>query len=310
MAEFFGFSAISAKTGRETKISVMINQLTVFGVGLIGGSLALALKKAGHCRKVVGCSRSESHLRQAVELGVIDTYCLDASEAVEGADVVLLSVPLGAMKPILLQIDGHLSPEAVLTDAGSSKASVVDAAREVFETVPSRFVPAHPIAGREKSGVSAAVEDLYVDHKVILTPLENTCETAIATVSAMWEAAGAEIRTLGVEQHDRVLAATSHLPHVLAYALVDTISRTDYVDEIFQFAAGGFRDLSRIASSDPTMWRDICLENRAAILENLDHFQAELTKVRELIDQSDAQQIFNLFEHAKSVRDGAIMKRD
>ena len=158
--------------------------------------------------------------------------------------------------------------------------------------------------------MSAAVEDLYVDHKVILTPLENTCETAIATVSAMWEAAGAEIRTLGVEQHDRVLAATSHLPHVLAYALVDTISRTDYVDEIFQFAAGGFRDLSRIASSDPTMWRDICLENRAAILENLDHFQAELTKVRELIDQSDAQQIFNLFEHAKSVRDGAIMKRD
>ena len=197
-----------------------------------------------------------------------------------------------------------------MTDAGSSKASVVEAAREVFGTVPSRFVPAHPIAGREKSGVTAAVEDLYVDHKVILTPLDNTSKSAVAKVTAMWEAAGAQIKTLGVEQHDRVLAATSHLPHVLAYALVDSVSRTDYVEEIFQFAAGGFRDFTRIASSDPTMWRDICIENRAAILENLDHFQAELAKVRELVERSDAQQIFNLFEHAKSVRDDAIMKRN
>jgi prephenate dehydrogenase len=288
----------------------MINQLTIFGVGLIGGSLALALKKAGYCRKVVGCSRNEAHLQKAVELGVIDKYCLDGGEAVEGADVVLLSVPLGAMKSILSMIDGHLSPEAIVTDAGSSKASVVEAAREVFGTVPSRFVPAHPIAGREKSGVTAAVEDLYVDHKVILTPLDNTSKSAVATVTAMWEAAGAQIKTLGVEQHDRVLAATSHLPHVLAYALVDSVSRTDYVEEIFQFAAGGFRDFTRIASSDPTMWRDICIENRAAILENLDHFQAELAKVRELVERSDARQIFNLFEHAKSVRDDAIMKRN
>ena len=288
----------------------MINQLTIFGVGLIGGSLALARKKAGYCRKVVGCSRNEAHLQKAVELGVIDKYCLDGGEAVEGADVVLLSVPLGAMKSILSMIDGHLSPEAIVTDAGSSKASVVEAAREVFGTVPSRFVPAHPIAGREKSGVTAAVEDLYVDHKVILTPLDNTSKSAVATVTAMWEAAGAQIKTLGVEQHDRVLAATSHLPHVLAYALVDSVSRTDYVEEIFQFAAGGFRDFTRIASSDPTMWRDICIENRAAILENLDHFQAELAKVRELVERSDARQIFNLFEHAKSVRDDAIMKRN
>jgi len=302
------FPAVSAKTDRQAKINSMINQLTIFGVGLIGGSLALALKKAGYCRKVVGCSRSESHLQQAVELGVIDSYCLDPSEAVEGADVVLLSVPLGAMKSILSQIDGHLSPEAIVTDAGSSKASVVEAAREVFGTIPSRFVPAHPIAGREKSGVTAALVDLYVDHKVILTPLENTSEEAIAKVTAMWEAAGAEIKTLGVEQHDRVLAATSHLPHVLAYALVDSVSRTDYVEQIFQFAAGGFRDFSRIASGDPTMWRDICLENREAILENLDNFQAELSKVRELIDQSDADKIFNLFDHAKSVRDSSIAK--
>ena len=288
----------------------MINQLTIFGVGLIGGSLALALKKAKYCGKVVGCSRSESHLQEAVELGVIDSYCLDASQAVEGADVVLLSVPLGAMKSILSMIDGHLSPEAIVTDAGSSKASVVEAAKEVFGTVPSRFVPGHPIAGREKSGVSAAVDDLYVDHKVILTPLDHTSKSAVATVAAMWEAAGAQIKTLGVEQHDRVLAATSHLPHVLAYALVDSVSRTDYVDEIFQFAAGGFRDFSRIASSDPTMWRDICIENRAAILENVDRFQEELSKVRDLIDQSDADEIFKLFDHAKTVRDSAILKRE
>ncbi len=288
----------------------MINQLTIFGVGLIGGSLALALKKAGYCRRIVGCSRRESHLQQAVELGAIDSYTLDAGEAAEGADVVFLAVPLGAMKSILSDIDGHLSAEAIVTDAGSSKASVVEAAREVFGTIPSRFVPAHPIAGREKSGVTAAVADLYVDHKVILTPVENTSAAAINTVAAMWEATGAKIATLGVEQHDRVLAATSHLPHVLAYALVDTVSRTGYVDEIFQFAAGGFRDFSRIASSDPTMWRDICIENRAAILENLDHFQSELTKVRELIHQSDEAKLFDLFDHAKSIRDAKIANRD
>ena len=285
----------------------MINQITIFGVGLIGGSLALALKKAGFCNRIVGCSRSESHLKQAIELGVIDSYSLDPSEAVEGADLVFLSVPMGAMKSVLSEIDGHLSPTAIVTDAGSSKASVVEAAEEVFGTIPSRFVPAHPIAGREKSGVTAAIADLYVDHKVILTPVENTSEAAIETVTKMWEAAGAQIATLGVEQHDRVLAATSHLPHVLAYALVDVVSRTDYVDEIFRFAAGGFRDFSRIASSDPTMWRDICIENRAAILENLDHFQAELSKVRELIDQSDETKLFDLFKHAKSVRDKAVL---
>jgi prephenate dehydrogenase len=287
----------------------MINQITIFGVGLIGGSLALALKKAKYCDRIVGCSRREEHLKQAVQLGVIDSYQLDASEAVAGSDVVFLAVPMGAMKAVLTDIDGHLSADTIVTDAGSSKASVVEAAREVFGTIPSRLVPAHPIAGKEKSGVAAAVADLYVDHKVILTPVENTSEAAIDVVTRMWEATGAKIATLGVEQHDRVLAATSHLPHVLAYALVDAVSRTDYVEEIFQFAAGGFRDFSRIASSDPTMWRDICIENRAAILENLDHFQSELSRVRELIDQSDEAKLFDLFEHAKSVRDAAIAKK-
>ncbi len=286
----------------------MIQKLTIFGVGLIGGSLALALKKAGYCQQIVGCGRSEERLKRAVELGAIDAWTTNPGEAVEGADVVLLAVPMGAMKSILAQIDGDLSGDVVVTDAGSSKAAVVAAAKEVFGTVPSRFVPGHPIAGREKSGVGAAINDLFVDHKVILTPLDNTAPEAIATVTSMWQAAGAKVESLGVEQHDRVLAATSHLPHVLAYALVDAISRTDYVDEIFQFAAGGFRDFSRIASSDPTMWRDICVENRAAILENIDCFCAKLAEVRALIDQQDGDGLFDVFEHAKTVRDSNIIR--
>jgi len=286
----------------------MIKQLTIFGVGLIGGSLGLALKKAGACQNILGCSRDAEHLQQAVDRAAIDQFTLDPIEAVANADVVLLAVPLGAMQPILTQIAPHLRNDAVVTDAGSSKASVVEAAKNVFGEVPDFFVPAHPIAGREKSGVQAAVADLYVDHKVILTPLENTCPNAIQCVTQMWEAAGAQVQSLGVEQHDLVLAATSHLPHVLAYSLVDTLSSTDYVDEIFQFAAGGFRDFSRIASSDPVMWRDICLENRVAILDALKSFQDNLSGLRHAIEAGDGEALLTTFEHAKAIRDANVMK--
>ena len=286
----------------------MIKRLTIFGVGLIGGSLALALRKANYCGTIVGCSRSKKHLERAVELGVIDSYSLDPKEAVEGSDVILLAVPMGAMETVLRDIAGALSPDAIVTDAGSSKASVVQAAERVFTSVPDFFVPAHPIAGREKSGVEAAVVDLFVDHKVILTPVANTCQKAIERVTEMWEVAGAQVKLLGVEQHDLVLAATSHLPHVLAYSLVDTLTRTDYVDEIFQFAAGGFRDFSRIASSDPVMWRDICLENKGAVLNALDAFQANLASLRSKIEQSDAEGLLKTFAHAKTTRDANVMK--
>ena len=286
----------------------MIKQLAIFGVGLIGGSLALSLRKSNACGKIVGCSRNAEHLQKAVDLGVIDEFTLDPIEAVRDADMVLLAVPMGAMESILTRIADHLMPGAVVTDAGSSKASIVAAAERVFAGVPDYFVPAHPIAGREKSGVEAALADLFVDHKVILTPLENTSPAAIQRVKKMWEATGASVQALGVEQHDLVLAATSHLPHVLAYSLVDTLSETDYVEEIFQFAAGGFRDFSRIASSDPVMWRDICLENKTAILDALQSFQENLAGVRQMIEDSNGDKLLQTFAHAKTIRDQNVMK--
>lgn len=286
----------------------MIKKLAIFGVGLIGGSLAMALRRANACEKIVGCSRSQEHLQRAVELGVIDEYTLDPAEAVANADMVLLAVPLGAMQPLLEQIANHLAPNAVVTDAGSSKASVVAAAKAAFGEVPDFFVPGHPIAGREKSGVDAALAELYVDHKVILTPLENTLPESVERVTKMWEATGAKVQTLGVEQHDKVLAATSHLPHVVAYALVETVAGTDCVDQIFEYAAGGFRDSSRVASSDPVMWRDVCLENRDAILDSLSEFQTKLGDLRDLIENSDSQELLKLFAHAKGVRDRHVIK--
>lgn len=286
----------------------MIEKLTIFGVGLIGGSLAMSLRQAGFCRKIVGCSRSDEHLQRAVELGIIDEFTLDPVEAVADADMVLLAVPLGAMQPLLEKIADHLAPNAVVTDAGSSKASVVAAAKAAFGKVPEFFVPGHPIAGREKSGVDAALVDLYVDHKVILTPLENTSPAAVERVAKMWKATGAKVHSLGVEQHDEVLAATSHLPHVVAYALVETVSETDCVDQIFEYAAGGFRDSSRVASSDPVMWRDVCLENRDAILDSLNEFQTKLGDLRDLIERSDGEALLKLFAHAKRVRDEHVIK--
>lgn len=286
----------------------MIKKLAIFGVGLIGGSLAMALRRSGGCETIVGCSRNKKHLQRAVELGVIDEFTLDPIEAVAGADMVLLAVPLGAMQSLLSKIADHLAPNAVVTDAGSSKASVVAAAKAAFGKVPDFFVPGHPIAGREKSGVEAALVDLFVDHKVILTPLENTLPSAVERVAKMWEATGAKVQTLGVQQHDKVLAATSHLPHVVAYALVETVSETDCVDQIFEYAAGGFRDSSRVASSDPVMWRDVCLENRDAILDSLAEFQTKLGALRNLIESSDSDALLQLFTHAKSVRDQHVIK--
>ncbi len=206
----------------------MIQQLTIIGVGLIGGSLARALKQAGYCQAVVGCGRTESELQRAVELGVIDRYSTDISEAVQGADIVLLAVPLGAMKSCFKAMQGHLNADAVITDAGSSKASVVAAAKAIFvDGLPAGFVPGHPIAGVEQSGVEASFAELYQGRRVILTPLDSSSDAAIETVRAMWQQAGAIVDEMAVEHHDEVLAATSHLPHMLAYGLVDTLVSLD-----------------------------------------------------------------------------------
>jgi len=286
----------------------MIRQLTIFGVGLIGGSLALALKKAGYCKEVVGCSRSAKHLQRAVDLDVIDRYTLDPAEAVKGADMILLAVPMGAMQTVFENIADHIEDDAIITDAGSAKGSVVAAAKAAFGDVPAQFVPGHPIAGREKSSVEAAIADLYIDHKVILTPLENTSADALKKVRDMWEVVGAEVETLEVGKHDAVLAATSHLPHILAFSFVNSLAESAVSDEVFHYIAGGFKDFSRIASSDPVMWRDICLENKPAVLTALDDFQQNLADLADLIIEEDGDALLDAFLHAKIVRDKYVNK--
>jgi prephenate dehydrogenase len=284
----------------------MIRQLTIIGVGLIGGSLARALKQAGHVGEVVGCSRNESHLKQAQELGVIDRYSTDIAAAVQGADVVLVAVPLGAMEACFRAMAGKLAPDTVITDAGSAKASVVDAARSAFGELPTGFVPGHPIAGTEQSGVQASFAELFRHRRVILTPLENSSHEAVETVREMWQAAGAFVDEMSVEHHDEVLAATSHLPHMLAYGLVDTLVSMDESEEIFRFAAGGFRDFTRIASSDPVVWRDICLANQGALLAVLERYQADLEALTELVRKDDGEALGALFRRAKAARDRFI----
>lgn len=286
-----------------------IKKLTIFGVGLIGGSLALSLKKVGYCETIVGCSRSEDHLLRAIELGVIDEYTLDPIEAVQDADVVLLAVPIRAIPAILKTIVPHLGENTVVTDAGSAKGSVISAAKEAYGGVlPENFVAGHPIAGREKSSVEAAIDNLYIDHKVILTPTSETSSEAVTRIKEMWQVAGATVETLGVKQHDDVLAATSHLPHVLAFTFVNALSKSEYGDAVFDFTAGGFESFSRVASSDPVMWRDICLDNKASILSALDNFQQDLASLRNAIQNDAADEIESLFLHAKNTRDRVIKK--
>jgi prephenate dehydrogenase len=281
----------------------LINRLTIIGVGLIGGSLALALKKAQAVGRIVGYGRNLQHLQKAMELGVIDAYETDLGAAVRDAEVIVLAVPVGSTRSVLQSIKPHLSAKTVITDAGSSKGAVVDAARSVFGADLSNFVPGHPIAGTEKSGVEAAIPDLFEKRRVILTPLENTDAGAIGIIREMWQNAGALVEQTSVEHHDQVLAATSHLPHMLAFALVDALATMDDKVEIFRFAAGGFRDFTRIASSDPQMWHDICVTNDKAIVAMLDLFMADLERLRNAIKSGDSDYLLQVFTRAKTARD-------
>lgn len=281
----------------------MIKQLTIIGVGLIGGSLARALKRAGAVSEIVGAGRDAAHLARAVELGVIDRAETDLAKAVQGADMVMVAVPVGAMGAVFRTIAPHLSADAVLTDAGSSKGSVVAAARAAFGELPPGFVPGHPIAGTEKSGVEASFAELFENRRVILTPTDTSSGDAITKVHTMWEQAGAKVVEMGVEHHDEVLAATSHLPHLLAFALVDTLATLDDKREIFEYAAGGFADFTRIASSDPVMWHDVCVHNEPALLSMLDRFEADLDRLREAIANNDGNYLLEVFSRAKAARD-------
>ena len=281
----------------------MFERLCIVGVGLIGGSLARAVRAAGVGGEIVGHGRDAAHLRRAVELGVIDRFETDPVAAVRGADLVVLATPLGAMRNLFATLAGHLDDGCVITDVGSSKGSVVADARAGLGVELGRFVPGHPIAGTEKSGVEASFAELYRDRRVILTPLPENPPETVARVRALWEAAGSEVAEMGVEHHDLVLAATSHLPHMLAYTLVDTLARMHDKDEIFGYAAGGFRDFTRIASSDPVMWRDVCVANRDAILGMIERFQADLTLLADAIRDGDQELISEVFERAKRARD-------
>ena len=281
----------------------MIQRLAILGVGLIGGSLAAALKQAGAVGEVVGWGRREAHLQQAVELGVIDRLEMDLGAAVAGADVVVAAVSPLAMAAVFDALAPLLDEHSVLTDVGSTKGSVVAAARAAFPERLDRFVPGHPIAGAERHGVLAARADLYQRHRVLLTPLAETRADAVATVRSMWQACGAEVVEMEVGHHDQVLAATSHLPHLLAYTLVDTLAGIDDSREVFEFAAGGFRDFTRIASSDPALWRDISLANADALLAMLQRFQDELQQVSDVLREGDGERLEAIFSRARDARE-------
>lgn len=281
----------------------MIQRLTIIGVGLIGGSLARALKSAGAVKEVVGAGKSIQHLQRARELGVIDKADVDLGLSIKDADIVVVAVPVGAMESVFEAIAPHLSENTVLTDVGSTKGSVVEAVQKVFGQLPANFVPGHPIAGTEKSGVEASFAELFQQRRVILTPTETSNKEAVTMVRDMWQQAGAIVTETTVAHHDEVLAATSHLPHLLAFALVDTLATMDDKQEIFDYAAGGFRDFTRIASSDPLMWHDICVHNEPAILKMLDRFETDLKKLREAIASNDSEYILKIFTRAKSARD-------
>ncbi len=285
-----------------------VNTLAVIGVGLIGGSFALALKQAGVVGRVIGVGRSASNLDKARALGIIDEVATDAA-AVASADMIMVAVPVAQTEGVLRAIAPRLAPGCVVTDGGSTKQDVVALARACLGAKLSQFVPAHPIAGAENSGAAAARAELYRGRKVVLTPLPETTASAVERVRAAWLACGAELRTMQPAEHDAVFAAVSHLPHLLAYALVHDVALHDNAGTLFDFAASGFRDFTRIASSHPEMWRDICISNKTAILVELQRYQAQLARLQGMLESGDAAALEAVFERARTARDGWLKKQ-
>lgn len=283
-----------------------LNKIVIVGVGLIGGSFAKGLKQAGLVNEMVGFGQNTDNLQKGIELGVIDSFTTDIAEAVADADLVFLAVPLGAMHSVLQQMKPYLSSDTIVTDGGSAKGEVIRSAEAVFGKLPVNFVPGHPIAGKEKSGVTAADAELYVDHRVILTPTEITSVQALDTVKELWSALGANIEIMQAQQHDEIFAATSHLPHLLAFSLVDMLNEHKELGDVFQYTAGGFRDFTRIASSDATMWRDISLQNSEAIAKWLKEYVANISHLTELVESRDSEALFKIFTDAKKARDEHI----
>jgi prephenate dehydrogenase len=282
----------------------MFDRLCIIGVGLIGGSIARAARLNGLSQAIVGFGRPEdlANLQTAKQLGVIDEYYLDLAEAVKNVDCVVIATPVASIKAIFTLLQPLWSAQTIYTDVGSTKGSVLVAAEQVFGEIPPNLVPAHPIAGAEQSGVEASLDDLFVGKRLIITPTDNTSPQALQAIKTLWEKLGSLVSVMDAKHHDGVLAATSHLPHLLAFALVDMLGRKDEQNEIFKYAAGGFRDFTRIASSDPTMWLDICLANRDELIPLIEELKTELGVIQNTLQNQNGQQLFQTFTYAKNAR--------
>ena len=284
-------------------IEFRVERLAIVGVGLIGGSVGRALRDGSAASEIIGYGRNPVHLSRAVELGLVDRWSTVLSDAVAGAEVVMVATPVGAMPGLFTRLVDLVSPTCIVTDAGSVKKKVVDAARASFGRSVARFVPGHPIAGLEQSGVEAATGDLFRGHKVILTPTPDTDPKAVAQIDSLWRTTGAQLMDMSPERHDRLLALTSHLPHMLAYALVNLLAdQAQDEGECFDLAAGGFYDISRIASSDPVMWRDICLHNADEVLVRIGEYQDMMARLAALVKFKDAEGLEQMFRKARGAR--------
>ncbi len=281
----------------------LFKRVAIIGLGLIGGSLAAAIRRNGLADVVVGADKRPEEPELGKELGIIDEIAVSVREAVEGADLVVLAVPVKATRVVLEELRPWLGKDAILTDVCSTKTSFVDDVTAVFGSLPANVIPGHPIAGSEKSGIRAADPELFARHKVILTPAEAVAATDVSRLKKLWEGCGATVLTMSVAYHDEVLAATSHLPHLIAFSLVDTLAGEDENLDIFRYAAGGFRDFTRIAASDPVMWHDIFLSNRDAVLRVIDHFSHDLDRLRTAIADQDSATLLQVFSRAKAARE-------
>ncbi len=290
----------------------MFNCLTIIGVGLIGGSVAKAARAQGLAKNIIGIGRAQDldNLQTAKCLGVIDEFYTDMSGTLFDRltanpiyeNCVVIATPVASMESILTQLKPHWSENTIYTDVGSTKGNVLEAAMRVFGFIPDNLIPAHPIAGAEQSGVTAALVDLFTNKRLIITPTQTSNPEAVQKINQLWQSMGAIVSEMDAQHHDSIFAATSHLPHLLAFALVDMLGHKDEQTEIFKYAAGGFRDFTRIASSDPLMWKDICAANKSEIMPLIQQLQTELSKMHDLLATEDYQQLFDTFAYAKSAR--------
>lgn len=289
-----------------TSQSKPVRKLVVIGLGLIGGSLAMAARQRGICESVIGVARSDDVCHKAIEMGVVDTATTSLEQIAPSlgvGDVIFIAVPTLSVRGVLQQVRDLVSPAVTVTDGASVKGSVLQDVQVVYGLTPPQIVLGHPIAGSEKSGVTASNPNLYVRHRVILTPTNETGDQHLQRVTALWRGVEAEVLHLSVPEHDEILAATSHLPHAIAFSLVDTLAHDSHNEQIFRYAAGGFRDFTRIASSDAVMWRDIMLANRQSVVKAIDLFIANVTRLRQSIQDEDGDALFQTFDRAKSARD-------